>query len=122
MLQERVTSSSFRYKKCMKGLAQALMWWPSIHTEIAATVKQCESCQLHQPKPAAAPLHPWEWPREPWSHLNIDYADPLEGEMFLIVVDAHSKWIEVLRTRKQATSQVTGEKLREMFAVHGLLT
>ena len=40
--------------------------------------------------------------------------------MFLIVVDADSKWMEVLRTMKQATSEVTVEKLREMFAVHGL--
>ena len=81
-------------------------------------IKQCESCQLHQPKPVAAPLHPWQWPLEPWSRLHIDYAGQVHGEMFLIVVDAHSKW--VLRTRKHATSEVTVEKQRELFSVHGL--
>ena len=40
--------------------------------------------------------------------------------MFLIVVGAHLKWMEVLGTKKQATSEVTIEKMREFLAIHGL--
>lgn len=39
--------------------------------------------------------------------------------MFLIIVDAHSKWIDVYPTNS-ATSQVTIEKLRQCFSTHGL--
>ena len=39
--------------------------------------------------------------------------------MFLVVVDAYSKWLEVHRM-KSITSTATNEKLKEMFAAHGL--
>jgi transposase InsO family protein len=40
--------------------------------------------------------------------------------MFLIVVDSHSKWLEVLPVGATANSRVTIEKLRQVFATHGL--
>ena len=39
--------------------------------------------------------------------------------MYLIIVDAHSKWLEILPTTA-ATSQATVRKMREVFATHGL--
>ena len=51
--------------------------------------------------------------------FHIDYAGPFEGEMFLVVMDAYSKWLEVHRM-KSITSTATIEKLREMFATRGL--
>lgn len=42
------------------------------------------------------------------------------GKMFLVVVDAHSKWLHV-EIVPAATSQNTIHKLRSMFATHGLL-
>ncbi|CAB3981662.1 PREDICTED: uncharacterized protein K02A2.6-like [Paramuricea clavata] len=70
---------------------------------------------------AAEPLHPWEWPGHPWTRLHIDYAGPFKGEMFLVVVDAYSKWLEVHQMTSN-TSTATIEKLREIFATHGLPT
>ena len=78
-----------------------------------------QPCQANQSAPAEAPLHPWEWPGLPWSKIHIDYAGPYKGEMFLVVVDAYSKWLEVHRM-KSITSTAKIEKLREMFATHGL--
>ena len=37
----------------------------------------------------------------------------------LIIVDAHSKWLEALVVNS-ATSQTTIEKLRSVFATHGI--
>ena len=54
----------------MKAIARGVVWWP-------------------------ASLHPWEWPSQPWSRLHIDFAGPFEGKMFLVVVDSHSKWLDV---------------------------
>ena len=41
------------------------------------------------------------------------------GKMFLIVVDSHSKWLEV-EIMDSITSEATTEKLREMFARYGI--
>ena len=87
--------------------------------EIVKKVKGCDKCQSNQRAPAEAPLHPWEWPGLPWSRIHFDYAGPYKGEMFLVVMDAYSKWLEVHRM-KSITSTATIEKLREMFATHGL--
>ena len=103
----------------MKALARSYVWWPGLDQEIVRKVKSCDKCQSNQSASAEAPLHPWEWPGLPWSRIHIDYAGPYKREMFLVVVDAYSKWLEVHRMRS-IMSTATIEKLREMFATHGL--
>ena len=49
----------------------------------------------------------------------MDFAGPFLGHMFLIVVDAYSKWPEVIRM-KSTTAQRTVDTLRSIFAIHGL--
>jgi len=97
----------------MKALARSYVWWPGMDQGIEQEVKTCETCQQHQVAPAEAPLHPWEWPGQPWSRLHIDYAGPYKGGMFLIVVDSYSKWLEV-HLMKSTTSTATIEKLRDI--------
>ena len=103
----------------MKTLARSYVWWPSMDKDIEKMVKNCDECQVHQKAPAEAPLHPWEWPGQPWSRIHIDYAGPRKGEMFLVIVDGYSKWLDV-HIMKSTTSTATIEKLREVFATHGL--
>ncbi|KAJ8351850.1 hypothetical protein SKAU_G00233260 [Synaphobranchus kaupii] len=103
----------------MKGLARSYVWWPGMDMEIEQEVQSCLACQETRKCPARAPLHPWEWPEVPWSRLHIDYAGPFQGKMFLVIVDAHSKWIDVYPT-SSATSETTIEKLRQCFSTHGL--
>lgn len=103
----------------MKGLARANVWWPKIDSVIEETVKECHTCQKHQKMPAKAPLHPWEWPSRPWTRIHVDYAGPFMGKMFLLIIDAHSKWLEI-HTVNTANSEITIEKLRSSFSYHGL--
>ncbi|XP_061156017.1 uncharacterized protein K02A2.6-like [Syngnathus typhle] len=103
----------------MKGLARSYMWWPGMDQDVERTVQACHECQAHQKAPASAPLHPWEWPESPWSRIHVDYAGPFLGEMFLVIVDAHSKWLDVYPT-KTCTSLVTIEKLRQSFSNFGI--
>ena len=103
----------------MKSLARSYVWWPNLCADIEAKVKDCAECQASRPIPAMAPLHPWEWPERPWARLHLDYAGPFLGRMFLVLVDAHSKWMDVIPVHA-ATSSATIEKLRVVFATHGL--
>ena len=82
-------------------------------------VKQCSDCQQNRPSPPTAPLHLWCWPTRPSTRLHVDFAGPMEGKMFLIVIDAHSKWIEVL-PMATATALTTIQQLRQLFAQFGI--
>ena len=54
-----------------------------------------------------------------WLRIHVDFAEPYKGEMFVVVIDAYSKWLAVHHMRS-TTSGPTIEKLRELFATHGL--
>ena len=82
-------------------------------------VKECNMCQQRHKSPSASPLHHCEWPQEPWSRVHIDYAGPIRDKMLLIIVDAHSKWIDVHITNS-STASVTIQKQSITFATHGL--
>ena len=103
----------------MKSLARMYVWWPGINKDIEQAVQKCAQCQLHQATSPPAPLPPWSWPKRLWDRLHLDYAGPVQGEMFLIAIDAHSKWIEAVCT-PNATSSTVIEELRTMFARFGL--
>ena len=99
----------------MKGLARSHVWRPGMDTDLEAKVKNCAMCPSHQKALAQAPLHPWEWPKRPWARVHADYAGPFMGKMFLILVDAHSKWLDI-HIVNSATSSPTIEKMRSTFA------
>ena len=103
---------------CMKALARSYVWWPGISTELKKHVHGCSQCQQSRNEPPPALLHPWEWPREPWACLHLDLAGPFLGRMFLVVVDTHTKWLEVL-PMSSTTAAATVEKLQHIFAVNG---
>ena len=103
----------------MKRLARGYVWWPGIDKDLEFAVETCAECQKNQKSPTRAPMHPWEWPDRPWARLHIDYAGPIQNRMVLVIVDAHSKWIDA-HVVDSATSQATIEKLRLVFSTHGL--
>ena len=51
--------------------------------------------------------------------MHADFVGQFEDHTLVILVDTHSKWMEV-HPVKQATTQVTTHKLRTIFASHGL--
>ena len=104
----------------MKSLARGYVWRPGIDQELENYVKSCQQCQqVTQKSPPVAPLHPWSWPSKPWSRVHIDYAGPFFGKMFLLLIDAHSKWLEIHMT-VSSTSAATISLLRRSFASLGL--
>ena len=103
----------------MKALAWSHVWWPELDKEIEECAKACSACQANKHVPAKAPLHPWNWPSSLWERIHIDFAGPVAGKMLLIIMDAHSKWPEVM-VMDSTTSSKTITVLRETFARYGL--
>ena len=94
----------------MKALARRNVYWPGIDKDIERLVSDCATCQEPRNVPPSTELHPWEWPNKPWSRLHADFAGPFLGHMFLILVDAHSKLIDIY----------TMSNLKASFSTHGL--
>ena len=104
----------------MKSIARSHVYWPHIDDQIEQKAKRCSSCSHIRNVPARASLHPWEWPHKPWQRIHMDFAGPFLNHMFLIIVDAHSKWPEVI-PMKVASSTTTINALRDLFARYGLV-
>jgi len=102
----------------MKALARNHVWWPKIDADIEARSKKCSACQIHSNDAVKQPPSQWPYPAEPWDRIHIDYAGPFESKMHLVIVDAHSKWIEV-ESMTTATSSSTIEVLQRLFAQFG---
>eukprot|EP00731_Ephydatia_muelleri_P016133 Em0009g557a len=103
----------------MKNLARSYVWWPGLDSNIEELVKSCPQCQETKSAPPKAPLHPWVWPSKPWERIHVDFAGPFLGKMFFIVVDAHSKWPEVI-PMSTTTSLATVAEVTRLFASYGM--
>ena len=103
----------------MKMVARSYIWWPGLDQAIEDLVKSCVSCQSVKHSPSVAPLQPWIWPNQPWKRVHLDFAGPFQGAMFLLAVDAHSKWPEV-HIMKDTTTTKTIDVLRNIFSSYGI--
>ena len=82
-------------------------------------LRRC-TCQLFRNSPPSAPIHPWHFPDHPWSRIHIDFVGPFLGKMFFVIIDAHSKWMEIHTMASGTNASATIEKLRQTFAIFGL--
>ena len=103
----------------MKALACTVIWWPKLDSEIEEMVRCCDECQMTRSVPPVAPLNPLPWPVKAWSCIHIDFVGPFLNHMFLIFIDAGSKWIEAF-PMSTSTSKATIQCLRTLFAQFGL--
>ncbi|XP_055543387.1 uncharacterized protein K02A2.6-like [Wyeomyia smithii] len=103
----------------MKAIARSFVFWPGLDEQIVDFVKACHQCALAARSPPKA--EPQSWPKStaPWQRIHIDYAGPLEGEYYLIVVDLNTKWPEIFPT-KLITTKVTLSLLQDLFANKGI--
>ena len=83
----------------MKAIARSYMWWLGIDKDIENLAKSCLPCHENKSQPATA--------------------CPFLDKTFLVVVDAHSKWPEVIEM-PSTTSFKTTEALRNLFEKYGL--
>ena len=98
----------------MKTMARLYVWWPNIE----ACCKACNVCAVTAPEPTAN-LSPWPLPDEPWDRIHVDFAGPFLGNMWMLVMDAYSKWPSVGRMSKYPTTETTIMALNILFTTWG---
>ena len=82
-------------------------------------VKVCPRCQEYSKNPKSSLPGSWSWPTGPWKRLHIDFAGPENGQMYLVIVDAYSKYLEIFPMMKTDAPR-TIEKFQHLFTTFGL--
>ncbi|TLY46627.1 MAG: DDE-type integrase/transposase/recombinase, partial [Gammaproteobacteria bacterium] len=103
----------------MKSVARSYIWFPKIDESIENLANSCSSCLLERSNPSKSSLHVWHYPSNPWERVHCDFLGPFKNKMFLLVIDAHSKWLEITEVKSTAATP-TITFLRELFARYGL--
>ena len=68
--------------------------------------------------PPSVQIHPWTFLARACFRIHVDFAGPVSGCTYLVVVDAYTKFLEVV---KMSTTSVksTVTSLRDIFSRHG---
>lgn len=103
----------------MKSLARERCWYPGIDGDIENITANCDRCIFARPSPAKASMEAWQWPTTVFERIHLDFLGPLHGKTYLVLVDAHSKWIDCVEVSNLST-QVLINKLKDIFSHFGL--
>lgn len=105
----------------MKALARYYAYWPGIDEHIETVVRGCNECARSAKAPIKVPLRSWPTPTGPWERVHADFAGPITGFSYFILVDAYSKWPEVYKMT-QTTTKVTLAAITDCCTRWGMMT
>ncbi|KAL7298999.1 hypothetical protein TKK_0008096 [Trichogramma kaykai] len=105
----------------MKAIARPFVWCPNIDADIENVSKSCALCVENACNSLRSPLITWNWPNGPNRRIHADFLRPIENNMYLIIIDAFSKWVDVKRMSNIKTSE-TITAFKQYFSTWGLPT
>lgn len=103
----------------MKAVARQYLWRPSLDKDIENLAARCQTWTTNSKQPMKAPLKQWNVSEQPWQQIPMDFMGKFLNHDFLIIVDAHSKWLEVF-VMHNTSSVSTIAVLKSRFARYGL--
>ncbi|XP_055915041.1 uncharacterized protein K02A2.6-like [Eupeodes corollae] len=103
----------------MKQLARRYCWWPKVDQAIEERASNCKVCQSSAADPPKE-YSSWPTPERPWQRVHIDYAGPFVNQMWLICIDAYSKFPFVVPMKNSTTTTATIQALTKIFTLEGL--
>ena len=101
-----------------KLTARSYFWWPKIDNDIENLARSCQDCIQVEDATRKTELNLWNWPEKPWQRIYTDFIGPIEGETFLLFIDARTKWSEVMHMTK-TTAEKMMTVFRKIFSQHG---
>uniref|UniRef100_A0A8D8PMG0 RNA-directed DNA polymerase n=2 Tax=Cacopsylla melanoneura TaxID=428564 RepID=A0A8D8PMG0_9HEMI len=103
----------------MKSIARSYVWWPGIDKDLELVTKQCVSCRENRDNPPQIKNTSWPVPKGPGERIHIDFLGPWNNMMFVVIIDAFSKFVYVKRMVNINTMS-TIHVLREYFSNWGI--
>lgn len=82
----------------VQSMPRIRVYWYNINKDILDFVQNCIRHQGSRRNEEKFPLFLWSLPSKSWTLLNIDFSGPLQNKMWLVVVDAYSRWLEANAT------------------------
>lgn len=82
-------------------------------------VENCAACNGVRNNPPSVSQHLWEPATTAMHRVHADFAGPFLGKWFLVMIDAFSKWPEVLIV-KNITATTIIKEYRNIFASYGI--
>ena len=116
-LLQRIHEGHQGQERC-KSLARQSVYWRGMGNDIMRMVSECSECLLRRKAPAREPLIPHDIPDKPWQKLACDIFQ-YGGRKYQLVVDYHSKWVEVKYFGNEPTSRSVVNHIREVCARFG---
>lgn len=104
----------------MKQVARSFFWWPGLDDDIEKLANSCELCVKNRKQNNKISTFQWPFPSNPWSRLHTDFLGPIQGNMFLVIVDAHSKWPEAINMKNNTSASKLIEVFDSIFSRFGL--
>lgn len=112
-------SSHFGVVK-MKAEARRRLWFLGVDAALERLAAACGVCSALRPAPPHAPLASWPVPPQSFYRIHVDLLGPFHGYVFLIIVDAYSKWVECYDVSSTHNSKVVINKLYDMMSRFGI--
>ncbi|XP_053687313.1 uncharacterized protein K02A2.6-like [Sabethes cyaneus] len=95
------------------------VYWPNIDDHVSALVRSCSECASVAKTDTKTKLESWPIPEKPWQRVHLDFAGPINGTYYLLLIDSLSKWPEVISTNR-ITTTATIAILRQIFSRFGM--
>ena len=106
-------------ENCIKSFVRCYVYWLNMDKDIANMVDSCKGCALAAKAPATT-CKPWSKTDQPWQSIHVNFSGPLDDQYYLIVIDSHTNWPEVLKCKWPTTNCTIGF-LHELFARFGVV-
>lgn len=100
-----------------KALARGLVWWPSLNADLETMIQNCVPCSAVN-RPHKKLYISWPETSEPFQRVHLDFFQ-FRSSNFLIVVDAFTRWLDVVQMDSTNSPSVTA-KLLNTFSTFGL--
>ncbi|XP_039448164.1 uncharacterized protein K02A2.6-like [Culex pipiens pallens] len=101
----------------MKQLSRQFVYWEGIGVDIEVFANSCKICQLKGIDRTPQIYGNWPLASTTFERVHIDFFQKY-NRTFLILVDAHSRWVEIIRMNKTKAEEVAQE-LDTIFATFG---
>ena len=103
-------------EKCRRR-ARRHFWWPGLSKAIVDYIERCDVCIMHSAI-KHQPLQDTLLPSHPWEVIGSDIF-VFQGELYVVMIDYYSKWIEAIHIRAQTSKEVIGV-MKTVFARFGI--